>query len=567
MLLRLTVRNLAIIREAEVCFAPGLNVITGETGAGKSILMNALALLTGGRAHRDLIRTGEVSLQVEGRFQTAGSTELGPELEALGLEVTNGCLDILRSYTATGRGRIRAGGRPCPSSALRRIGRGLVEILGQHDHRLLLDVDAHRGLLDEFGGHGKLLDSCAAAHQELEALASRLRSRRMDQQEKARRIDALGFQTSEIEALRPLPNEDVALREEKRLLAHAEELSRLSRESHALLDGEEAGLLAGLVRVERNLERLAEIDDNTSALAGQCSAQRLELEDLSASLGEYARECEFDPNRLSVVEERLYQLEAVKKKYGPELTNVLEFLETAHGELASLLLKEEEGAQLEDLLAEAAGRFADLASRLSASRKNQSSRLEQVMQQELADLAMEKAVFQVRLWQEENSSSPVTVDGRALDYDRGGVDRAEFLMSTNPGEEPRPLARIASGGELSRIMLALRNVARPEHSSGRVLVFDEVDAGIGGRVARVVGQKLKAIADKDQVICITHLPQICAAADHHLSVRKFERAGRTVVQVEPLEGQARLEEIARMLGGEETPSAEVLESAQRLMKG
>jgi DNA repair protein RecN (Recombination protein N) len=567
MLVRLTVRNLAIIREAEVCFAPGLNVITGETGAGKSILMNALGLLTGGRAHRDLIRTGEASLQVEGRFAAQGSTELGPELQALGLELTDGGLEILRAYTAAGRSRILVGGRPCPVSALRRIGRGLVEILGQHDHRLLLDVDAHRGLLDEFGGQGKLLASCAAAHRELEAVAARLRSRRMDRQEKARRIDTLGFQIGEIEALRPVPNEDVALLEEKRLLVHAEELSRLSRESHELLDGEEAGLLAGLVRVERNLERLAEIDQGTNAMALQCSAQRLELEDLAASLGEYARESEFDPDRLSVVEERLYQLEGVKRKYGPELTDVLEFLETARGELASMLQIEEEGARLEDLLAEAAGRFGELAARLSARRTEESRRLEQVMEQELADLAMEKAVFRVRLWQEENSVSPVAVGGRGLDYDRGGVDRVEFLISTNPGEEPRPLARIASGGELSRIMLALRNVARPDHGSGRVLVFDEVDAGIGGRVARVVGQKLKAIAGRDQVICITHLPQICAAADHHLSVRKFARAGRNVVRVEQLEGDARLEEIARMLGGEETPSAEVLESAQRLMQG
>ncbi len=567
MLVRLTVDNLAIISEADVRFAPGLNVITGETGAGKSILMNALGLLTGGRAHRDLIRTGEGSLQVEGRFQADSSPELGPELQALGLAENDGLLEIQRSYTAAGRGRIRVGGRPCPASALRRIGRILVEILGQHDHRLLLDVDAHRGLLDEFGGHGDLLDSCAAAHQELESVTARLRSRRMDQQEKARRIDSLTFQIGEIEALRPLPNEDVALREEKRILAHAEELSQLSRESHAILDNEESGMLAGLVRVERNLQRLAEIDEGTSALAGQCSAQRLELEDLAATLGDYARESEFDPNRLAEVEERLYQLEGVKKKYGPELTDVLAFLDTARDELASLLRQEEEGAGLEELLAEVAGRFAGQAARLSAARTRQARRLEESMQQELAGLAMEKAVFRVRMWQDEEVASPVVLGGRAVGYDRGGVDHAEFLISTNPGEEPRPLARVASGGELSRIMLALRNVARPEASSGRVLVFDEVDAGIGGRVARVVGQKLKAIAGKDQVICITHLPQICAVADHHLAVRKFERSGRTVVQVEPLEGRARLEEIARMLGGEETPSAEVLESAQRLMEG
>ncbi len=567
MLVQLTVRNLAIIREADVRFTPGLNVITGETGAGKSILMNALGLLTGGRATRDLIRTGEGSLQVVGRFQADDSPELGPELAALGLAERDGRLEILRSYTAAGRGRIRAGGRPCPASALRRIGRSLVEILGQHDHRLLLDVDAHRGLLDDFGGHRDLLSGCAAAYQELEAVAGRLRSRRMDEQEKARRIDSLSFQAGEIEALRPLPNEDVALREEKGILAHAEEISRLSRESHAMLDNEESGILSRLVRIERNLQRLSEIDEGTIQMAGQCSAQRLELEDLAASLGDYARESQFDPNRLAEVEERLYQLEAVKKKYGPELTDVLEFLETARGELASLQRQEEEGAGLESLLAEAAGTFAEQAARLSAARRQQAERLQAAMQEELAGLAMENAVFQVRLWQDEDASSPVTVDGRALGYDRGGVDHAEFLISTNPGEEPRPLARIASGGELSRIMLALRNVARPESSSGRVLVFDEVDAGIGGRVARVVGQKLKAISVKDQVICITHLPQICAAADHHLAVRKHERAGRTVVQVEPLEGQARLEEIARMLGGEETPSAEVLESAQRLMDG
>lgn len=566
MLVRLTVRNLAIIREAEVSFAPGLNVITGETGAGKSILMNALALLTGGRAHRDLIRTGEASLQVEGRFQVDEAPELECQLDALGLVGTDGCLEIFRSYTAAGRGRIRAGGRPCPASALKRVGRELVEILGQHDHRLLLDADAHRGLLDAFGGLDELLGRCASQHQELESIAGRLRSRRMDQQEKARRIDSLGFQAGEIEALRPLPNEDVALREEKRILAHAEEVSRLSRESHALLDGEEGGLLAGLVRVERNLQRLSEIDAGTTGLAGQCSAQRLELEDLAVSLGDYARESEFDPNRLTEVEERLYQLEAVKKKYGPELTDVLEFLETAHGELAQLLRQEEDGAGLEEQLGEAAGRFAETAVLLSDRRRQESQRLEKAMQGELAGLAMEKAVFRVRLWQEDDAASPVTVGGRQVGFDRGGVDRAEFLISTNPGEEPRHLARIASGGELSRIMLALRNVARPKNSSGRVLVFDEVDAGIGGRVARVVGRKLKAIAGKDQVICITHLPQIVAVADHHLAVRKFEKSGRTVVEVETLKGEARLEEIARMLGGEETPSAEVLESAQRLME-
>jgi DNA repair protein RecN (Recombination protein N) len=228
---------------------------------------------------------------------------------------------------------------------------------------------------------------------------------------------------------------------------------------------------------------------------------------------------------------------------------------------------EEEGAGLEELLAAAAERFAAEAARLSAARQEQARRLEAEMQEELAGLAMENAVFQVRLWLDEDANSPVILDGRRLAHDRGGLDRAEFLISTNPGEEPRPLARIASGGELSRIMLALRNAARQDAGSGRVLVFDEVDAGIGGRVARVVGRKLKAIAAGDQVICITHLPQIGALADHHLAVRKLEKGGRTVVRVEELAGEARLEEIARMLGGEETPSAEVLESAQRLMEG
>jgi len=567
MLQRLTVRNVAIIREADVRFAPGLNVITGETGAGKSILMNALALLSGGRANRDLIRTGESALQVEGRFGVDGGPELAAELETLGLAPSGTALEIQRTYTSAGRGRIRAGGRPCPASALRRLGRGLVEILGQHDHRLLLDTDAHRGLLDEFGGNGELLARCAAAHQELETVAAQVRTRRMDQQEKARRIDALSFQAGEIEALRPLPNEDVALREEKSILAHAEEISSLSRESHGLLDSEEGGLLSGLVRVERNLQRLAEIDEGVVPLAGRAAAQRLELEDMAATIGDYARESEFDPNRLAQVEERLYQLESVKKKYGPELTDVLQFLEEAKQELASLMDQEEEGAGLEERLARAVEAFATEAIALSGVRKEQAAGLEAAMQAELAGLAMEKAVFRVRLWRDEDPASPVTVDGRPLAHDRGGVDRVEFLISTNPGEEPRPLARIASGGELSRIMLALRNTARTETSSGRALVFDEVDAGIGGRVARVVGRKLKAIAGADQVICITHLPQICAVADHHLSVRKFERSGRTVVEVKTLEGEERLVEIARMLGGEETPSAEVLESAQRLMDG
>jgi len=567
MLDRLTVRNLAIISEADVRFAPGLNVITGETGAGKSILMNALALLTGGRAHRDLIRTGEASLQVEGRFSTAGTDGLGDDLEALGLAGTGERLEILRSYTAGGRGRIRAGGRACPASALKRLGRRLVEILGQHDHRLLLDADAHRWLLDEFGGLGAMLDACGTAFREVEEAASRLRRRRMGEQEKARRIDALTFQTGEIEALNPQPNEDVALREEKAILAHAEELSRRSREAHQVMDEEDRGLLAGLVRVERHLQRLAEIDEGLIDLSVRCSAQRVELEDLAGALGDYARECEFDPGRLAEVEERLFQLENVKRKYGPELTDVLAFLEVAREECSSLLRQEEEGAGLEEQLAEAAGRFAERAAELSAERAKQARRLEEAMEGELSGLAMGRALFRVRLSRQEDEASPVELDGRRLHYDRGGVDQVEFLISTNPGEEPRPLARIASGGELSRIMLALRNVARDDRGTGRVLVFDEVDAGIGGRVARVVGRKLKAIAGGDQVICITHLPQICAQADHHLAVRKFEKAGRTEVRVEELEGDARVAEIARMLGGEESPSPEVLESARRLMDG
>jgi len=538
MLRYLNIRNLAVIEAVEIEFGPGFTVLTGETGAGKSILVEAVALLLGGRASSDLVRTGEEVAHIQALFETADGREL----------------IVRREVTAQGRSRAFVDGALATAATLRDLAEELIELHGQHEHHLLLETDRHLDLLDEYAGLGAERADVAAAFEALQRLRMELDALTLDERQKAARIDLLTFQRDEIEKAGLSAGEEEALLGERQVLANADRLQRLGAEAYAALYESDAAALGSLAVVWRKVGELAALDARATPHLETRDAIKSQLEDLAFFLRGYAEGVEASPARLQAVEDRLAALARLKRKYGETLEDVI-----AHGEhcareldgLAALDARTEAARQAHD---RARAAFEAAARRLSQGRREAAPRLSRELEAALADLAMTGSRFEVRL----------NADPRpALEWSSRGFDRAEFFVSPNLGEDLRPLARIASGGELSRIMLALRGltVRRAAH---RTLVFDEVDAGIGGRAADDVGRKLQRLGRQAQVLCITHLPQIAARASAQVRVSKTLRQGRTVTDVTPLDTDGRPEEIARMMaGGAVTPA--VLASAAEML--
>lgn len=547
----LRIRELALVEAAEIDFGRGLNVLTGETGAGKSIVLGALGLLAGARAAADQVREGAAEASVEAVFRTEGLDALEAALAERGLEGDAHELVVRRSVAAGGRSRAQVAGRLVPIGALVELFGGRVEVSSQHESQALLRPEVQGRLLDAYGGLEKEREAVragVAALRERDAEIARLRERAA---ERAREEDFLAHQVQEIDAAELEAGEDERLEAEHRRLVHAERLRGDAQRAGALLAGDPAasdapGATDLLAEALRLAEGLAEIDPALEALAGRLRDAHAEAGDASADLARYAEGVEAEPGRLATLEERLQTLERLRRKYGRTAEAILAFRERAAAELAEIGGADERIRELEAEREAERARLASAAEALTRGRERAAQSLGKAATDGLASLAMAEARLEVAL---EPAPAP-----EGLPCGPTGAEAPELRFSANPGEAPRSLRRVASGGELSRVFLALKNVLR-RAERGMVLVFDEVDAGIGGRAADRVGRVLADLASEHQVLCITHLPQIAARADRHLRVAKAVREGRTRTEVEALSGEARVEEIARMAGGEEVTDA------------
>jgi DNA repair protein RecN (Recombination protein N) len=556
----LRIEGMAIVERVELEFGPGLNVLTGETGAGKSIVLGALALLAGARASAQTIRDGHEEAVVEAVFDTSRSPDLEQALADRGIETEDHQLVVRRSVSKTGRGRARVAGQLVPIATLGELFAGQLEISSQHDSQGLLRPELHGRLLDRMGGLEERRVAVARGYAAVRSLDAELAKLRSETRERARRRDFLAFQVDEIDAARLDPAEVAELRTRRSLLAHAARLQEegarvlaaLTGDPQAAEDAPAVDLLAGAVR---RLEGAVSLDPSFGDFATRLRGAQDELRDVALELERHLSNLDDDPASLAVAEERLHQVEQLQRKYGQTVEDVLRFRDTSAAELAALEGADEREAllvgQRERLLAS----LGDEAKRLSAGRMKAAGRLAKSVQSSLRELAMNDAQFAVAL---EPAEAP---DG--MPCGAAGAEIPEFRFSANAGEEPRSLRAVASGGELSRVFLALKQALR-EADAGMVLVFDEVDAGIGGRAADRVGRKLSELAGQHQVLCITHLPQIAAFAKAQFRVAKGERNGRSHTRIQQVEGTERVEEIARMAGGEAVGEA-TLEHARELL--
>ena len=552
MLLELVVENYAVVERLRVHFHAGLNLLTGETGSGKSIVVDALGLLLGGRASAETIRTGESRARVAGIFDVREAAAVRRLLEPAGLELEDGELLIEREILAGGKSRAFVGSRPVAVSLLRELAPHLADIHGQHDQQLLFAADAQREMLDAFAASGELLDHTAAIYGAWRAAAAELEELERSEQEKLRLLDLWSFQRKEIESAGLDAEEDATLENERRVLQNVQRLEEAAATAYAAVyDSPESALTLTRAAAKR-LEELCRIDSSLEGLREHIQAADLGLQEVSFGLRDYLSRLEANPGRLEEVETRLAAIDRLKRKYGQSIAEVLAFLEEVRRQIASM---EHAGERMEQLRAsqkKLEAEFGRVAGELTGKRRAAARKLEKRVEAELAQLAMERTVFRV--------------DIAPANWSETGADRVDFLVSPNLGEAPRPLEKVASGGEISRLALALKTcLAAPKTGAFRTLVFDEVDTGVGGSAAEGIGRRLKKLAVANQVLCVTHLPQIASFADHHYRVEKQESKGRTVAAVEELDAAARTREIGRMLSGQKlTPEA--LKHAEQLIR-
>lgn len=551
MLESLRIERLAVVDSVEVEFGPGLNVLTGETGAGKSIVLSALGLLAGGRASGDAIRAGAADALVEAVFSTRAGSDVARDLAERGFAPDDGTWVVRRLLARSGRHRARVAGETVPVGLLADLFSGRIEISSQHASQALLRPEAQGRLLDEFGSLLEAREEVARAHERVRAIDEQARRLRAAAEERARREDFLAFQVEEIDAVGLEADELERLHAERARLGHADQLRAGAAEAAAALAGDpDAADAPGagdlLARASRALASLSTLDPELATLAERLETAATELGDVARELERYGDGIEADPERLGEVEERLARIDRLRRKYGEDATAIRTFREQAAAELAALRSAEEGLVRLDAAREQAMAELARAAEALSAGRARAAGRLSRAGQKAIRGLALEQARFQVAL-------EPVA-SADDLPCGPSGAESVSFRFAADPGSEPRELRRVASGGELSRVFLALKNVLRSD-ASGMVLVFDEVDAGIGGAVADRVGAALAELAREHQVLCITHLPQVAARAEHHFRVHKTTRRGRAVTRVERLGDAARVDEIARMAGGAEITAA------------
>lgn len=565
MLTRLYIKDFALIQEVAMEFGAGLNVITGETGAGKSILMGALYSILGGQASADLVRNGAERCLVEGVFEFDDGHPAAARLQIQGIELEDGQLILRREIRANGRSRALVNGLTVPVRNLREVGGILVDLHGQHEHQTLLDPRSHTGFLDAFGGLTGRLETVAARFRDVRSMerqVNRLLEERdalVEEEEFRRRL------LSEIRSLAPEPGEDERLEQELRILENAESMLQTCSALFELLYQADGSIVEQLGRGRREMERLTALDPSLAATGEALEGLVYGVEDVAAQLRDYMHKLEVQPERTEHMRERLEALRRLRKKHGGTLDMALQkAVELEDQEHRTGVLDTEIGRAREehDRVREA---YAAQCRQLSVERTHAAAELAEIVERGLVALGMPQVRFHVELHREEDPSG-ITLEGDERRWQAGetGAERAAFILAPNPGETPRPLERIASGGEISRIMLALKEVIA-ERDTVSTLVFDEIDAGISGRIAAAVGRKLHNLAQSHQVILITHLPQIASAAARHFSVRKREENGRTLTRVHQLRADERAEEVARLLAGDMV-SETALQHAQEMLK-
>jgi DNA repair protein RecN (Recombination protein N) len=549
MLLELTVENYAVVEKVRVRFHRGLNLLTGETGSGKSIVVDALALLLGGRAAAEMVRTGADRARIAGIF----------EVEAKGLpegvEPEDGELIIEREILPNGKSRAFAGGRLVTAALLKELARSLGDIHGQHDQQQLFSPAVQREMLDGFADAGEQLEEVASLYTRWSAATEELAELDRTAQEKLRQADLWSFQRNEIEAVDPQSGEDAQLENERRVLRNVVRLQETAGAAYAALYEDPESVAAQLHTVLKRLEELGRIDESMREVVTALVPASIAVDEATRALGHYVGKLEADPARLEEIETRLAALEKLRRKYGATLAEVIAFREEVSRNLNAVESSGERRAALAKEVTSLAAGYESAAARLSKLRREAARRLAKSVEGELASLAMEKTRVEIRV--------------AAAEWSAAGADAVEILISPNVGEELKPLEKIASGGELSRVALALKTCIAParaeKHAIPRTRVFDEVDAGVGGSAAEAVGRRLKKLAGSAQVLCVTHLAQIAGFAEHHYYVEKHAERGRTVTTIEELDGAARTREIGRMLSGERV-TPEALRHAEQLIK-
>jgi DNA repair protein RecN (Recombination protein N) len=553
MLTELRIRNFAIIESVTLPLAEGFNVLSGETGAGKSIIVGALGLLLGERASADLIRTGAEKATVEGVFDVGDVKGIAALADERGIEVEDDTLVLKREIATSGRGRAWINGAPVTATVLAEIGRELVNLHGQHDAQTLLDAESQREILDAFGGGEAQAALVRSTHGGLAAIRREIGALSTRRAEAEKRADYLRHVAKEIEDARVAPGEDARLEDEARVLENADELRTLAANLSELLSGDEASVLTQLASAQRPLTAIERIDPAAARMQEMFDAGFYALQELARSVEDYAGSVDLDPARLEEVRQRRDRLFGLLKKYGPTLDNVIEAGRSARAELDLIDTAQFDLANLTSKETETRRRLVAEAERLSEQRMTAAKKLAKSVDALLPQLGMLDGRFSVALVSRDEPTAE-------------GAEDVEFRVALNVGHEERPLARVASGGELSRVMLALKTIlARVDRVP--TLIFDEVDAGIGGRVGLQVGDTLRRVAREHQVFAISHLPQIAARAHHHIVVAKGARGGVTTADISVLEGSSRVNEIARMLGGDpeskvsRAHAKELLESA------
>ena len=546
MLELLHIENVAVIEETEIGFRGGFNALTGETGAGKSIVIDALGAVLGGRTSRDLIRTGANKALVSASF-----TDVPPELPGGIAPDEDGLLLLQRELSADGRNTCRVNGRPVSVSQLRALGQELVNIHGQRDGQQLLDESRHGEYLDRFGGTDAALSAYRRDYDAMHALRVRIRSLQMDEAERERKLDSLRYQIDELERAELVPGEEETLTARRNLLRNAEKYLSALSEADFLLNGDEnaPGAVSQLQQAGNALYSIRTLGGDLAELYQRLEAVRCEALDLAESVRDRRAEFDFSPEELDAVESRSDLLYRLEKKYGSGVEEMLAYLDKCRAELDAIETADDTLNRLQADYAAALQSVRESGGRLTAARRQAAQALEARILRELRDLDMKNMRFSIDF--QEKAPSP------------DGLDTIRFLMSANAGEALRPIARIASGGELARIMLALKNVLA-EQETVSTLVFDEVDTGVSGRAAQRIAEKLAQVSRHKQVLCVTHLPQLAAMADTHFSVEKGERGGRTFTEVRTLDREARKRELARITGGSKVTET-LLHSAGELL--
>lgn len=534
MLTELNIKNFAIIDSLNITFEKGFNVLTGETGAGKSIIVDAVDLVLGGRASSEMIRSGCEEAVVEAAFDISDVKGVSEKLGEMGIEKEDN-LVIKRTLSASGKNKVFINGSMATIAMLSDVGEFLVDIHGQHEHQTLMKVERHIDVLDEYAALGPLRQEMSEIYSEWNRVKDELESLKSSEADKEKRVDLLRFQSDEIEKAALKVDEDEDLLEERKLLSNAERLYESANTALEILYSQSGSALELIKKAGSKVTDISIIDESMRVTLDAINSASASIEDAALTLRDYVGRISFDPERLNEIEERLDLIGRLKRKYGSTVSEILKYREEVDRELDGIERAEERIGELEREGERLKVKGLKVAETLSEKRKKGSDELTKKVVKELSDLGMKKAIFEVKM-------------ERLNDISAKGSDKVEFLLSSNPGEATKPLSKIASGGELSRIMLALKKVlANP--TGVPTMVFDEVDSGIGGGIAEVVGRKLREVADGRQVLCITHLAQIAAMADLHYAVSKGENKGRTTTTVSRLSGDERVDEVARMLGG------------------